>query len=564
LRISPLLAALCIFASASTGADAVSVANINVSGDNGAALANYLSARFAASHNDIGEAAKYFGASLEQDPDNPQLLTYSFIYAASSGDIDQAAKLASRLVVGVPDHREARMTLAVAALKAHDYKGARTQIAQSGKGPFTSFTVALIGGWAAAGQGDKAAAAASLKSLHMQQGADEMAYSNEAMLAELLGDKATAEADYKQALAAGGLSPRLIDAYGRFLERNGRAAEARDLYQKLMADSGMAVIAGPGLLRIAKGTIPPPLIASATDGAAEALFRIAASLNDDTSRDISVLYLRLALYLRPQLDLATVLLASRYEAMEKYEDAIGIYGGIDKDSPYQKYAAVQTAVNLARLDKTDDAIARLKSLSAQYPSDLEIWTALGDAYTQTKKYGEATKAYTSAIKASGPPTKKNWPLYYARGVAEHLTNDWPSAEADFKLALTLSPDQPSVLNYLGYSWVDQRRNIKEALAMLEKARALAPQDGYIVDSVGWAYYHLGRYADAAKALEDAILLVPGDPTINDHLGDAYWKVGRKLDARFQWNHAIAFGAAGPDKSRIEKKLQSGLKGDDRS
>ena len=152
----------------------------------------------------------------------------------------------------------------------------------------------------------------------------------------------------------------------------------------------------------------------------------------------------------------------------------------------------------------------------------------------------------------------DWPLYFARAVAEQGTQNWSAAEVDLKTALALSPNEPTLLNYLGYTWVDQNRNIPEALAMLEKARALKPTDGYIADSVGWAYYKLGRFADAAKALQTAVELVPGDPTINDHLGDAYWRVGRKLDAQFQWNHALAFGPADADKAVIEKKLKDGL------
>ena len=162
------------------------------------------------------------------------------------------------------------------------------------------------------------------------------------------------------------------------------------------------------------------------------------------------------------------------------------------------------------------------------------------------------------MKLLNPVTSKDWPLYYARGVSEERAHRWNEAERDLQQALKLSPEQPEILNYLGYSWVDQGRNLPQAVAMLEKARALSPMDGYIVDSVGWAYYRLGRYADAAKTLEEAVLLVPGDPTINEHLGDAYWRVGRKLDAHFQWSHAIAFGADETQKAEIEKKLQSGI------
>jgi Flp pilus assembly protein TadD len=145
-------------------------------------------------------------------------------------------------------------------------------------------------------------------------------------------------------------------------------------------------------------------------------------------------------------------------------------------------------------------------------------------------------------------------------MAEDKAHHWDKAEADIDLALKLSPDQPELLNYLGYSWVDQGRKIPEALAMLEKARTLRPYDGYIVDSVGWAYYRLGRYDEAAQTLQAAVLLVPGDPTINDHLGDALWKAGRKMEARFQWNHVLTFSEDAGEKATATQKLKSGLTG----
>jgi tetratricopeptide (TPR) repeat protein len=348
------------------------------------------------------------------------------------------------------------------------------------------------------------------------------------------------------------------------LERNGRAQEAQALYTKSAEDSGFAPVAHAGLARIVLGQAPDPLIVRAEDGAAEALFGIAASLGDASSRDVSILYLRLALYLQPNLDLAKLLLADRFEALTKYDNAIEVFRGIGRDSPYYRIVTVQIAVDQARSDKLNEAIVNLKALAAIYPADVETWTALGDAYRQAQKYADATKAYDQAILGVGTPTKKDWPLYYARAIAEQQSNNWNATEADLKLALKLSPDEPQALNYLGYSWVDQRRNISQAVTMLEKASTLAPGDGYIIDSVGWAYYRLGRYADAAKTLERAILMVPGDPTINDHLGDVYWKVGRKLDARFQWSHALAFGAEDKEKVKIAKKLQVGLTGDDRS
>lgn len=555
MRILPLIVALCL--SGFTAAEAKTTAVIDT-GDQAAtaSLGKYLSARFAAGSHDFTEAAKLYRGSLEADPTNPQLLTFAFFYSAAAGKVDDAAKLAERLVANLPDDRAARLTLAVQSMKQHEYKKGREQIGKSAKGPFTSFTVALIDGWAAAGAGDKEAAMADFKLLHAQHSADALAYFNEAMLAELFGDKDGADANYKQSLLAAGPTPRVVEAYSRFLERNGRAAEAKALYEKTAQNEGYASVTAPGLVRIAKGEIPQPLAPRAEDGAAEALFGIAASLNDEQSRDVSILYLRLALYLQPKLDLATILLANRCEGLGKYDDAIAVYQGIDKDSPFYRTAAVAVAVDIARQDKTDEAVGLLTKLSQSYPDDLETWTALGDAYRQAKRYGEAVNAYNHALTLSTPPGKRNWPLLYARAIAENEAGNWSKAEADMKEALVLSPNEPQLLNYLGYSWVDKGQNIKEALTMLEKARTLSPQDGYIIDSVGWAYYRLGRYAEAVNALEDAVQLVPGDPTINDHLGDAYWKVGRKLDATFQWSHALAFGAEAGEKAKIEKKLQT--------
>ncbi len=252
------------------------------------------------------------------------------------------------------------------------------------------------------------------------------------------------------------------------------------------------------------------------------------------------------------------MLADRYEALEKYDTAIAVYRSVGADSPYRAASDVQIAIDDNRSNKTADGIAALVAITAARPTDISAWTALGDLYRAAENYPKAADAYDHAIKLIHPVTKENWPLYFARAVAEEQSGHWDLAEQDLKTALQLSPDQAQVLNYLGYSWVDKGVHLPEALAMLEKARALSPFDGYIVDSVGWAYYRLGRYEEAAKTLHSAVMLVPGDSTINEHLGDAYWRVGRKLDAHFQWSHALAFGPDAEEKPKLEHKLQFGL------
>ena len=524
---------------------------------------NYLSARFAASQHNLKDAAEYYRSSLAADPTNPQLLALSFFFATSSGDIEAAGRLAERVVAATPDDRAGRLTLGVVAMKHRNYALARQQIGFSAKGPFSSLTVALLDGWAAAGLGDKSAATADLAALRAQGGVDAMSMFHLGLLSDYVGQNEMADASYRSAMNEGA-SPRVIDAYGRFLERTGRTADATAFYTKFSADAGIKELALRGLARLKAARKPDALVRTPEDGAAEALFGIASALTDQSSVDVSILYLRLALYLRPSLDLGAVLLADRFEGLQKYEDAIEVYRGIAKDSPYYRLSRVEIALDEARLNKNDAAIAELKALTAAAPDDIEAWTALGDTYRSTEHFAEAAAAYDHAIALLKPANPKDWPISFARAVSEEGAKNWNAAEMDLKKALQLAPDEPAVLNYLGYSYVDQNRNIQEALAMLEKAHTLKPSDGYIADSVGWAYYKLGRYADAAKTLENAVELVPGDPTINDHLGDAYWRVGRKLDAQFQWNHALAFGPDKTQKTLIEAKLKDGMAAGDKA
>ncbi len=515
---------------------------------------DYLAARLAASDHDMTDAARLYNESLVSDPNNADILGHAFLYAAASGDVKRAAELAHRLVQTDPDNRAARLTLAVDDMKHGDYAAARKEVAQSGKGPFTGLTLILVNAWAAAGAGDLKTADADLDQVGEQGGTEVFGGYHRALIHDLAGDSAGAEKAYKASIAAGAASPRIAEAYGRFLERAGRTAEAKAYYEKLTPDAALEPVATAGLARIAAGQKPDRLVGSPSAGAAEALFGIAASLTDANSADIAILYLRLSLYLSPDLDLGKIVLADRFEALDKFDDAIEVYRTLDKDSPYAAAAAVQIALDETKTGKSEDAIAELKSLTDAHPDDTTAWTALGDAYRDQEKFAEAAEAYDHAVKLIGEAKQSSWPLYYARAIAEERSHRWDAAEQDLKYALKLSPDQPQVLNYLGYSWVDQGRNLPQALAMLEKARALSPFDGYIVDSVGWAYYRLGRYADAAKTLESAILLVPGDSTINEHLGDAYWKVGRKRDAEFQYSHALAFGPDPTQKAELEKKL----------
>jgi Flp pilus assembly protein TadD len=193
--------------------------------------------------------------------------------------------------------------------------------------------------------------------------------------------------------------------------------------------------------------------------------------------------------------------------------------------------------------------------------DLDAIEALGNIERGRKKFGDCANTYSQGIDALRPGEKNNWVWYYFRGICNERSKQWPKAEADLQKALELQPDQPHVLNYLGYSWIDQGTKLDQGMSMIRRAVDQRPDDGYIVDSLGWAYYRIGNYDEAVKNLERAIDLKPEDPTINDHLGDAYWRIGRKLEARFQWSHARDLKPESDDLPKIEAKIKDGMPDD---
>ena len=297
---------------------------------------------------------------------------------------------------------------------------------------------------------------------------------------------------------------------------------------------------------------------SADDGAGEVLYGLGAVGGRQGDELASLIYLRLSLYLAPQNALAIVTLGDVYERMKQEEAAIDLYDSVPDDSPLRVNADVQAALLLETLGKSKEASEHLAAVVAANPKNQEALTALGNLQRSRKLFADAATTYTRVFDLQPKTDRGQWLLYYYRGIANERSKNWPAAEADLKKALELNPDQPLVLNYLGYSWVDQGINLDEAFKMLRRAVDLRQRDGYVVDSLGWAYYRLGRYDDAVRELEKAIDLKPSDPVINDHLGDAYWRVGRKLEAHFQWNHARDLNPDPDDLPKILEKIKNGM------
>lgn len=522
------------------------------------ASGSYLAARHAGRQRDASVEAAYYRSALKSDPKNAELLSRVFLSLLIGGDIDEAAKFAERLVAADKNDRVSRLVMGVHALKRKQYPAARRDLAQSIRGPITDLTATLLTAWSMYGAGDNKGAVAGIDKL---AGPDWYAIFKDlhaGMIYDLAKNPKEAGKRFERAYKLDSSTLRVVEAYGSWLSRNHTPQEALGVFEafdKVLPRHPLVVEA---MGKLKAGEKLPVLVSTAQAGAGEALYGLGASLGRRGGEDLGLVYLQLSLHLTPNHPLALLSLADLYESLKKPGLAIKVYERIPANSPLHRNAAIQMAANLDALDRAEEAQKHLDALIKQHPDDLEAIMALGNILRGHKKFAECADVYSKGVATIAKPEKANWVIFYFRGICYERSKQWPKSEADLKKALELFPDQPRVLNYLGYSWIDQGASLDDGMAMIKKAVQQRPDDGYIVDSLGWAYYRIGNYEEATKQLERAIELKPEDPTINDHLGDAYWRIGRVLEAKFQWAHARDLKPDPEDLPKIEEKLKNGL------
>lgn len=525
----------------------------------GSAAGNYLAGRQAAKERDFGAASDLLGRALEGTPSDEELLQRTFLAKLSEGRIAESTVLARRIVGKDTVAPLASLVLIVEAVKTGDYDTASRELEKFPDRGFSGFMKPLLSAWVEAGKGRADVAFEALEPLRRQSGLRVLYELHAALIADVIGRPEAAADHYKRAAeAAPRATLRVVEGLGRHLERAGDAAKAKALYDSYMGENPDSIVLEPALARIAAGVRPPLLAANPSEGVSEALFDIASTMTRDNSAQIALIYGQLAIHLRPEFDLAQMLVGGILESMDRYEEANGIYSAISAKSPLRFSARLRIAGNLEALKRDGEAILLLRQLSQEDPSRPETFVSLGDLYRGNKEFTLAVAAYDQALRVIGPIEQRHWTIFYSRGIALERSQQWGRAERDFERALELNPEQPYVLNYLGYSWVDQGLNLEKAKKMIERAVELRPNDGYIVDSLGWVLYRLKDFAGAVEKLERAVELRPQDPTINDHLGDAYWRVGRYSEARFQWQRALVLQPEPEMVSGIEAKLLRGL------
>jgi tetratricopeptide (TPR) repeat protein len=522
-------------------------------GDAGA----YLAARIAGMNGDFREASQWYARALIADPSNVRLMEGAVIAGLSAGNYDSAVAVARRLMQTGTASQSADLALMGDQAQRGDFAGLLADL-EAGRS-IGMLIDGLARAWSELGNGRMSEALAEFGRLADTQGVQAFGLYHKALALASVGDFEGAD-EILSGRAAGTLrlSRRGVIAHAQILSQLERPEEAIALLESAFpVESDPAVTAI--IARLRGGEMLPYTIArNATDGMAEVFFTLAVALNGEAEDGYTLLYARIASWLRPDHVEAILLSAALLEQQEQYDLAVETYALVQPANEGFFAAEIGRARALQAADKADTAIEVLQSLARAHAEMPSVHMALGDAFRRQERWAEAAEAYDAAVARIGEPEQRHWSLFYSRAIVNERQKLWDKAEPDFLKALELEPDQPQVLNYLGYSYIEMGVKLEEALKMIERAVEQQPDSGYIVDSLAWGLFRLGRFAEAVEPMERASVLEPVDPIVTDHLGDVYWAVGRIREAQFQWRRALSFNPEEDEANRIRRKLEIGL------
>ncbi len=523
-------------------------------GDTGA----YLAARVAESQNDFRAAAGWYGKAILADEGNARLLEGAVLAEIGIGDFPLAAEAAKRLKAqSSAPSQLADFALLADEAQREDYP-ALLAAAANGR-EMGQLVDDLVSAWAKVGEGKMSEALEGFDAVAQTKGLEAFGYFHKALALASVGDFEGADAILSGKVAGPiYVMRRGVFAHAQILSQLERNADAVALLDRSFGTEPDPMVDAVRARLVAGEPIPFDIVRTARDGIAEVFFSVSTALNGDADPVYTLIHTRVASYLRPDHADALLLTAQQLEALGQNDLAVETYALFKPEDPAFVTAEIGRAGALLAAGKSDAALEALQTLARGHGDLVIVQSALGDLLRTKERFDEAEIAYTAAIDLIGTVTEDHWILYFYRGICHEQSKDWAPAEADFRTSLKLNPGQPQVLNYLGYGLVDRGEKLDEALGMIERAVAADPEKGYIIDSLAWALFRLGRYDEALAPMERASVLEPVDPVVTDHLGDVYWVVGRRLEAQFQWRRALSFAPTEKDAVRIRRKLELGL------
>lgn len=524
----------------------------------------YIAGRVAHLRKDFNTASDYYIKSLQIDPDNPELVSRLYLLLVSKGRIAEAAKYAKLAQEKGDTNNFISVINNVELMKQGNYKEVYQKTKKIKNPIYDEFINPLLIAWAYAGDGQKEQAIKSLEVIKKEPSFRALYNFHAGMIYDYFNDTRNAQEHYEIIVNEEQLemSFRALQVICNFYvrtEQKDKAIALLDRYtqEKLLADMLKSLNKN---IRHANPKKTARIIQNPNDGVAEALFSIAATLRQGNAGiDLAHMFISMAIYENQDYDLAKLLLADILESRDMYADANDVYDTIPKSSDAYYTVQLKKANNYMTMQDYDAAEILLKSMAYDMDS-YQVYLDLGDVLRMKNKNDEAIEYYERAIKKLKNADSSQWPLYYALGIAYEQDEQWGKAEKSFQKALELSQNHYLVLNYLGYVWIKQGKNVDQAFMMIVDAYNQAPNDGNVIDSLGLALYRLGYYGMAVKYLEKAAEIEPSNAVISDHLGDAYWFGKRRNEARFQWNHALIMKDSSGELNReqLQKKIKNGL------
>jgi tetratricopeptide (TPR) repeat protein len=538
---------------------------VDVSAELPSLAGSFLAGQIAATNGDDEAAIENFRRAITLDPEDINLKQSLLLTFTANGNIEEAIALLDDIPAESQTRNINYVIQAVSALKQKSYGQVVAKIDKLVGADLDTMLGKLVGAWALYGNRDIDGALARAKEITGPDWTTMIKEFHIGLMLSAAGRDSEAipalEVSVSHRSVAAALSEtymRAMEALARAYQRNGQKDKALSVIKEgltLITDHPPMVVLQQ---QIEADEAVMPLVSNAQEGGAEILYNVGSAVSRQGGLPFAQSNLQIAGYLDPKNDAILLALASVYESQDRFVQANSYYGQIGETSPFYRRAMLETGLNLDKLEQPGEAEKTLSGLIERNPDDLVAVLSLGGVYSRQEAYDKSIVLYDKALARISTPERRDWTVFYRRGIAFERTSQWDKAEADFKKALELFPDQPDVLNYLGYSWIDKGLNLDEGLAMVRKAVDLKPNSGFIIDSLGWAYFRLGRFEDAVTELERALELMPSDPVVNDHLGDAYWQTGRKLEAVFQWKHALSNKPDEKDLANITRKLQVGL------
>lgn len=522
------------------------------------AYADFMLARFAAMTNDPGMAARHYALALPNAPQSTDVAERAVFSALLAGDYDIAPGMARRAVETGSTAGLVHLTLAVDAIGRGKPRAAYESIEQSHLTVFNRTIGRNLQAWTLLEDEGRQAAEGHLKqSLTGDPRLDNITLHMIGFIQMAGREDAGALRTFEAIWATGARLAAGAEAYAELLAASGDTKRARQVLHQFRDEVGYNAALADLERRLEAGGPVTPRRLTLREGSALALYLPASALMFQTGDDIASVYFVLALALDPNLHQARTLLAQALIQGDRPEEALRVLNEVPDSSPFHSGARGQMASILQQEGRTQEALSIASGALAANP-ERGLSLQVADIYRSLERYAEAEAILTRIIEADAAEGRSDWRVIFVRGAARERQAKFDMAEADLKRALDLQPENATVLNYLGYSWIDRGIHLEEGFDLIRKAVALEPGSGQIVDSLGWAHYRLGQYEEAVDYLERAVALEPGDPILNDHLGDAYFKAGRQKEAGFQWQRALKLDPSPEERSRIEEKLKGGI------